>query len=124
MNVKHLLVQRGIALHQYRLTVRYSRSRMRLPLAFDVLTPLQGEDIQIGNFLEVAEIECDYVETEIERCGPDDEVREVDADTLVRLLAVNAPGQQCHFQRERMHGAGSERVLRRRLPGACGRPLS
>jgi hypothetical protein len=30
--------------------------------------------------------------------------REVDADSLAHLLPVDAPGQPCNLQRERMHG--------------------
>lgn len=59
---------------------------------------------EAGDGLEVGHVERHDIEAQMQSGSSDDQVREVDADSLAHLLAVDAPGQLRHFQRERMHG--------------------
>ena len=61
-------------------------------------------------------VERNHIEAEIEGRGSDDEVGEVDADALAHLLAVDAPGQPCDLQRERMDSHGLEEFFDEGFP--------
>jgi hypothetical protein len=64
---------------------------------------LEGDDVEVGDHLEVAHVKRDHIEAEMEGCGSDDEIWKVNADPLAHLLAVDTPGQLRDSQRERMH---------------------
>lgn len=52
---------------------------------------LEGDDLKAGNRLEVAHVESHDIEAKMQGRGSDHEIREIDADALAHLLAVEAP---------------------------------
>ena len=77
---------------------------------------LEGKNLEAGNHLEVANVERDHRESEMEGGGSDQQIRKGDAEPVRHLFAVDAPGQPSHFQRERMHGYGLEEFFDEGFP--------
>jgi hypothetical protein len=61
-----------------------------------------------GDDLKVSDIQRHHIKTQVQGCGPDDEIGKIDANAAAHLLAVDSPGEARHFKRHRMDGHGLE----------------
>jgi len=61
---------------------------------------------EAGDGAKVFHVDRDDIEAQMQGCSADEQVREVDADALAHLLAVDASCQPRNLQRERMHRQG------------------
>jgi hypothetical protein len=64
---------------------------------------LEGDDLEAGDKLEVLDVECGYVKSEMQGRGSDDEILEGDGDAESGLLALDFPRKPRDLQRDGMH---------------------